>query len=254
MLRSMVAPNPRPMDRPASHPRTQAGQAGQAEWLVLALEGSALQLATHARRVDLHVTGDVDRFRALLVADRPQLVVCSEPPAEAETILLVLKERRRRALMRAVHVSPPPDIQTRLAALAAGFDDAVPSTMPVAELLGRLEWLDARAHDRPDRRGVVAVAEGVTLDLVAHELRRAGRSLHLRPKEYALLALLATNPRRVFSRQQILAQVWGPGQAQPTRTVDVHVRWIREKIEPDPSQPAHLVTVRGVGYRLDPLG
>jgi DNA-binding response OmpR family regulator len=99
----------------------------------------------------------------------------------------------------------------------------------------------------------VAVAKGVTLDLIAHELRRDGRPLHLRPKEYALLALLATNPRRAFSRQQILAQVWGPAQQLPTRTVDVHVRWIREKIEPDPSQPAHLVTVHGVGYRLDPF-
>jgi DNA-binding response OmpR family regulator len=246
----MVVPNPRVTDRRTS-PAPVPG--GQDEWLVLAIEGSAVELMTQTVRASIHITDDARRFRSLLLVGRPRLVVCSQPPADNETIELVLKERRRRPLMRAVHIAPPHDVQMRLTALAAGFDDAVPSTMPVAELMGRLDWLDARAHDRPDRRGVVAVAEGVTLDMVAHELRRAGRTLHLRPQEYALLALLATNPRRAFSRQQILAQVWGPRQQQPTRTVDVHVRWIREKIEPDPSRPAHLVTVRGVGYRLDPL-
>ncbi len=75
----------------------------------------------------------------------------------------------------------------------------------------------------------------------------------MRPKEFSLLALLARNPGRVYTRRQLLDRVWGPGTSSDPRTVDVHVRWLRSKIEPDPGRPIHLVTVRGIGYRLDPL-
>jgi DNA-binding response OmpR family regulator len=96
------------------------------------------------------------------------------------------------------------------------------------------------------------VAAGVELDLLAHELRRAGRPVHVRPKEYLLLAILAANPGRAFSRRQLLDMAWDPDRDIDPRTVDVHVHWLRSKIEATPRRPAHLVTVRGFGYRLDP--
>jgi DNA-binding response OmpR family regulator len=76
--------------------------------------------------------------------------------------------------------------------------------------------------------------------------------VHLRPKEYGLLALLAAHPGRAYSRRDLLDRVWGPHHRGGMRTVDVHVRWLRSKIEPVPDQPVLLVTVRGIGYRLDP--
>ena len=96
------------------------------------------------------------------------------------------------------------------------------------------------------------VAHGVELDLVAHEVRRDALAVHLRPKEFGLLALMASHPGRAYTRQELLERVWGKGHESGVRTVDVHVRWLRTKIESDPERPAHLVTVRGVGYRLDP--
>jgi DNA-binding response OmpR family regulator len=105
---------------------------------------------------------------------------------------------------------------------------------------------------RPEFEPCLPVAAGVELDLVAHELRRAGRPVHVRPKEFLLLAILAANPGRAFSRRQLLDMAWDPERDVDPRTVDVHVHWLRSKIEATPRQPAHLVTVRGFGYRLDP--
>ena len=75
--------------------------------------------------------------------------------------------------------------------------------------------------------------------------------LNLTPKEFDLLTFLARNKGIVFSREQLLEKVWGYDYPGDTRTVDVHVRWLREKIEADPKKPAHLITVRGVGYKLE---
>lgn len=85
-----------------------------------------------------------------------------------------------------------------------------------------------------------------------HELRKDGEEVRLRPREFALLEFLMRNPGRVFTRDAILEQVWGLTYPGETRTVDVHVRWLREKIEDDPSNPQHLQTVRSVGYKFSP--
>ena len=96
------------------------------------------------------------------------------------------------------------------------------------------------------------VAEATVLDLLAHELRRDGQPIPLRPKEYQLLATLASNPGHAFSRRQLLDLAWDRDRDIDTRTVDVHVHWLRAKIEASPRHPTHLITVRGFGYRLDP--
>ena len=89
------------------------------------------------------------------------------------------------------------------------------------------------------------------LDLERRELLRDGAWVHLRPKEARLLELFARMPGRVLTRHHILERVWGPDHDGDPRTVDVHVRWLRSKIEPDPHAPVWLVTIRGVGYRLE---
>ena len=153
--------------------------------------------------------------------------------------------------MRAVHLAPPEAAADRIAALSLGFDDALATTTDATELAARLDLLGSRARARPLRGSVVAIAADLELDLVGHVLRRAGREVHLRPKEFGLLAALASHPGRAYTRRQLLDLVWGPDHPGGSRTVDVHVRWLRAKIEPDPEHPLRLVTVRGVGYRLD---
>ena len=92
---------------------------------------------------------------------------------------------------------------------------------------------------------------GVEIDLVAHEVRRAGSPVSLTSKEYDLLVHFLSNPRRAFRREELLEAVWGWTYGD-TATVTVHVRRLREKLEDDPSDPTHLCTVRGVGYRYEP--
>ena len=220
-------------------------------WLVLAVDGPAAEISAEALGPGVHVVADPARFRALLLAERPRVVVCAEPPADRAVLDAVAAERRRRARMRAVHLAPPDAVDSRLAALEAGFDDALTTAMPASELARRLMWLDAKASQRPGSGSVHAIGDGLELDVIAHELRRGDEVIHLRPKEFGLLALLAANPGRAYSRRELLDRVWGPEHRGGMRTVDVHVRWLRSKIEPVPERPIHLVTVRGLGYRLD---
>jgi DNA-binding response OmpR family regulator len=229
-----------------------AADRERAAWLVLATDGPALDLPLLVAGTSIRVTGDPRRFRDILLAERPRIVVCSQPPAGGEELELVVSERRRRARLRAIHLAPPAAVDDRLAALALGFDDALTSSTPGPELAGRLAWLESRASARTGAASRLPVAEGLDLDLAAHELRRGEASVHLRPKEFGLLALLAAHPGRVYTRRELLERVWGGAHASGPRTVDVHVRWLRSKIEPDPERPCHLVTVRGAGYRLDP--
>jgi two-component system, OmpR family, response regulator ResD len=222
-----------------------------AAWLVLADDGPAASLAKADTGAQVVVVADARLFRELLATARPRVVVCCHPPAGTREIHAVAQERARRPSMRAVLVAPPEAVDARLDALARGFDDALATNVPLDELAGRLAWHDARSRAaRPSGDGVLAFGDGFELDTAAHDLRQRGRVIHLRPKEFGLLALLAAHPGRAYTRAELLDRVWGSPHGGG-RTVDVHVRWLRAKIEPNPDQPATLVTVRGVGYRLD---
>lgn len=223
----------------------------ESTWLVLAADGPAVGLADTIPGVAAVVVADPARFRDLLGTLRPSVVVCSRPPAALGDLQSVIDARRRRASMRAVLISPPDAVDARLDALAEGFDDALASTVPLSELAGRLAWHDARARAQTARDMLLQFGDGLELDLAAHELRRHGQIVHLRPKEFGVLALLATHPGRVHSRAELLRRVWGTTSGS-SRTVDVHVRWLRAKVEAHPDRPVTLVTVRGAGYRLDP--
>lgn len=220
-------------------------------WFALADAGPVARLASdHRGERRLHIVEDRAVFASALREGRPTIVILAAPPATTDEESVAIAERRRRQSLRIVHVSAPRDIERRLDALRRGFDEAVASDISIDELRTRLEILESQALAR--RRATIPVADDTVLDPVAHEVRRDGRMIHLRPKEYELLAMLAAHPGRAWTRRQLLDRVWGPGHEGDPRTIDVHVRWLRSKIEPTPASPVHLVTVRGVGYRLDP--
>ena len=222
-----------------------------ASWLVLAADGPASLLAGAVAGTGVAVTADPARFRELLATLRPRVVVCSRPPATLSDLQAVAEARHRRPTLRAVLVSPPEAVDARLDALSRGFDDALASTIPLDELAGRLAWHDARSRTRPGGGTVLPFGDGFELDTSAHVLQRHGEVVHLRPKEFGLLALLAAHPGRAYTRAELLERVWGSPRGAG-RTVDVHIRWLRSKIEANPDAPQTLMTVRGVGYRLDP--
>lgn len=235
---------------PVLSPARRSRAPERATWLALAADGPITALAGRSGDSRLQVTQDPVAFSVALAERRPRIAILVSPAAQIADLDLALRERRRRPTLRIVHVSRIEDIDGRLAAIRAGVDDAVSDLIDPDELLGRIEVLESRAH--APARHELAVAEDVVLDLVAHEVRRDGSLVHLRPKEFQLLAMLAGHPGRAYTRRQILDRVWGSDHEGDPRTVDVHVRWVRAKIEPDPDAPVHLVTVRGVGYRLDP--
>jgi DNA-binding response OmpR family regulator len=223
--------------------------AGRPAWLAYSAGGAASEVAAIA---GARLVSSPVELRASLEHERPRLVLLGSPPGDLADIEMVAAARLRRPSLRAILIAPADASQARLAALERGFDEALPDTIPVDELVRRAELLLRRASTRHGR--TIGIGDRGELDLIAHELRRDGLPVHLRPKEYRLLALLALNPGRAFTRRQLLDRVWGPGHSADSRTVDVHVRWLRSKLESDPERPVHLVTVRGTGYRLDPPG
>lgn len=219
-------------------------------WLALADCDGPVDRASMESGGRLRAVDDPEAFRQLLTAARPHIAIVAAPPATEADEAFILRERRRRPGLRVVHLTRPDDVDRRMGALRRGFDEALTTDVTPAELASRLQILEE--HARARRAPGLPVATGVVLDPVAHEVRRDGELVHLRPREFSLLAMLAAHPGRVFTRRQLLERVWGRTHEGDPRTVDVHVRWLRSKIEPVPAEPIHLVTVRGVGYRLDP--
>jgi two-component system, OmpR family, response regulator RegX3 len=219
-------------------------------WIALADGGPITRLGELNATPSLRTTHDATTFASLLVATRPRIAILARPPACAGDIDTALRERRRRTSLRVVVLCAPDAIAERLDALRAGVDEALADTIEPTELAARLAILEDRARARHET--VLAITDDTSMDLVAHEVRRAGKLVHLRPKEFQLLAMLAAHPGRAYTRRQLLDRVWGLGHDGDPRTVDVHVRWLRSKLEPQPDVPVHIVTVRGVGYRLDP--
>ena len=221
-------------------------------WLALADGGPVAELASIVGARTIQSTTDPIVFADLLRSVRLRVAIVVTPPAGPADLDHALDERRRRTTMRVVTISPTSAIAARLDALRAGVDEAHPDSIDPTELGARIALLEERSRPRPPT--VLTITGDTELDLAAHEVRRAGTLVHLRPKEFQLLSVLAAHPGRAYSRRQLLDRVWRAGHDGDPRTVDVHIRWLRSKIEPRPEAPVHLVTVRGVGYRLDPDG
>jgi two-component system phosphate regulon response regulator PhoB len=137
----------------------------------------------------------------------------------------------------------------RVLGLEVGADDYLVKPFGMRELVARARALMRRSSAKPTASPVLSHGN---LRLYPEECRvtRDGRDLSLSPKEYRLLELFMQHPRRVWSRDKLLEQIWGHDFFGDSKTVDVHIRWLREKLEDNPSEPLHLQTVRGFGYRF----
>ncbi len=137
----------------------------------------------------------------------------------------------------------------RIIGLELGADDYVVKPFSPRELLARVRAVLRRKELPPARKEVIEVRD-LRLDSRTHEVAVRGRPVELSSLEFKLLHFLASNPRRVYSREQLLDEVWGRDRFVTPRTVDVHIRRLREKIELRSEEPEYLQTVRGTGYRF----
>jgi DNA-binding response OmpR family regulator len=146
----------------------------------------------------------------------------------------------------------------RVIGLEMGADDYVTKPFSMRELLARVKahlrrthFIQSELQTAPAPEAEILRFANLTVDLSRHEVLLNDQPIALKPKEFELLLFLARHRGQAISREMILERVWGWGFTGGSRTVDVHIRWLREKIEPDPNQPTRFVTVRGAGYRFE---
>ena len=139
----------------------------------------------------------------------------------------------------------------RVAGLEMGADDYVPKPFSMRELVARVRTVLRRSSRSQEEAEADRYEAGdIEVDMGSHEVTVGGRPVGLSPKEFDLLTYLMGNSGRVRTRDEIIARVWGEEEFLDQRTVDVHIRWLRQKVEADPANPRHLLTVRGVGDKF----
>ena len=161
----------------------------------------------------------------------------------------VCRSIRRRSDVPIIMVTARADTHDVVAGLEAGADDYLTKPFAPKELSARIRALLRRVRTADPSMSRLTFGD---LDIAPDEgmVRRAGEEIHLTKTEFRLLVELASNPGRVFSREVLLEKVWGYGYFGDGRLVDVHIRRLRTKIEVDAANPRHVVTVRGLGYKL----
>lgn len=138
----------------------------------------------------------------------------------------------------------------RVLGLEVGADDYLAKPFGMRELVARCRALLRRQTLNQAQAGQVLSCRDLALYTQECRVTLAGEEINLSPKEFRILELFMRYPRRVWPREQLLEKIWGIDYIGDSKTVDVHIRWLREKIEADPSHPEYLVTVRGFGYRF----
>jgi DNA-binding response OmpR family regulator len=193
---------------------------------------------------------DGDRARELVERDEPNLVVLDLMLPGMDGLALC-RWIRSTSQLPVIMLTARGEEADRIVGLELGADDYVTKPFSPRELAARVRSVLRRSGPRAARHERLSFGE-LELDSDAREVTREGEPLQLTAKEFDLLLFLASHPRHVFSREQLMDRVWGYSAALDTGTVTVHIRRLREKIEHDPSQPRFLQTVWGVGYRFSP--
>jgi DNA-binding response OmpR family regulator len=163
----------------------------------------------------------------------------------------VCRRLRAESAVPIIMLTAKADEVDRVVGLELGADDYLTKPFSVAELVSRVRALLRRRElDRAEAGGGVRRLGGLEIDAVRHEVRADGRLVALTRSEFRLLAMLAEEPERAFSRREILARLWRTEYVGDERACDSHIVNLRHKIERNPDLPERIVTVRGVGYKL----
>jgi len=200
-----------------------------------------------------------DGARALEVARerKPQLIILDImlPQINGVEVCRIL---RKEMIVPIIMLTAKSDEVDKVVGLEIGADDYITKPFSMRELLARVRAM-LRRMEMTEQVGQVVEEDlgevkkfgDLEIDAVRHSVSYKGAHLDLSPKEFDLLCYLVSSRGRVFSRDHLLEKVWGYDFVGDTRTIDVHIRWLRQKIEINPAHPEHLLTVRGVGYKFE---
>jgi DNA-binding response OmpR family regulator len=231
------------------------------ETVLIVEDEAALQetLAYNLKRSGYHILTAGDGRAALQVArhQQPDLIILDVmlPIFDGFEVCRILRQETNVPILMLTARDEEID---RVLGLEMGADDYLTKPFSMRELQARVKALLRRVRlDRSDLEGKPALAQDILtfddleLDITRHEMRFNGHPVAVKPKEFELMLYLARHRGQVLTRELLLERVWGWDFSGGSRTVDVHVRWLREKIETDPSNPTRIVTVRGTGYRFE---
>lgn len=190
----------------------------------------------------------LDKIRS----ERPDLIILDImlPRLDGLSICRIVRHDASTAHIPIIMLTARGTEVDKIVGLESGADDYIVKPFSLGEFLARVRAVMRRAPGHPVPQDEL-VATDLRLSLTGRRLFKGEDEIKLSNKEFDLLAELMRNRGAVLSRDLILAKVWGYDYFMDKRTVDVHVRWLREKIEDDPSDPRRIVTVRGVGYRFE---
>ncbi len=229
-----------------------------AEGTVLVIEDEenlqeALKYNLEREGYDVLTASDGERGLGMAREKRPDLVILDImlPQLDGLEVCRILRREHDTPIIMLTAKSEEVD---RVVGLELGADDYITKPFSMRELLARLRSVLRRtrshAHDVALPSNEVLTSGDLQVNLAGHTVHLGERELDLKPREFDLLALLVANKGRAFTRDQILERLWGQDYIGDTRTVDVHIRWIRQKLETVPGSPNRIVTIRGVGYRF----
>ena len=226
-----------------------------AKTLVVEDDRNLLDTLRYNLRKEGHdVVTAVDGAEALAVArrDKPDLIILDImlPKLSGFEVCRILRKEMTTPILMLTAKDEEID---KVVGLEIGADDYMTKPFSMRELLARVGAMLRRSEMAvgPAVAAEVLIIGDLEIDVARHRASLGGTTLQLTPKEFDLLTFLAKNKGFVFSREQLLEKVWGYDFAGDTRTVDVHIRWLRRKIEREPTEPERLVTVRGTGYKLE---
>ena len=218
------------------------------EMIVIALEEEGYEVHTASNgRAALSMLQNSDRLTANFT---PDLIILDLMLPEVNGLDICRLLRYQGDVTPILVVSAKSSETDRVLGLEVGADDYLTKPFSMRELVARCRALLRR--QRYTSASPNSVQKYGDISLFSQECRVTvrDREVNLSPKEFRLLELFMSYPRRVWSREQLIEQVWGADFLGDTKTVDVHIRWLREKLEAEPSQPEYIITVRGFGYRF----
>jgi DNA-binding response OmpR family regulator len=192
--------------------------------------------------------GDGEKAITLARSERPDLMILDLmlPAVDGLEVCRIL---RREMTLPILMLTARVGEVDKVVGLEIGADDYVTKPFSTRELLARIRALLRRTTTPADEE--VLVSGDLRIDMKRREVTRNDRPVELKPKEMELLIYFLRNKGRAFTREQLLREVWGYDFYGDSRTVDVHVSWLRQKIEEQPGKPVRILTVRGVGYRFE---